>query len=140
LRLSKAQILWGMYHHKNVDYVEILWEDLIYQIDNKAYKKQEKMYYPRFIKVIIHYFLNKYNTLSWRNEIGKHTSRDDYLINTLRFVSAKEETQIYGAILLESLTITSRTPGLTPVLSFVIEGLILATLGAILVTVPDPLG
>ncbi|GKE28971.1 hypothetical protein Tco_1444355 [Tanacetum coccineum] len=33
-----------------------------------------------------------------------HTSRDDYLINTLRFVSAKEETQIYGAILPESLT------------------------------------
>ncbi|GJW06016.1 hypothetical protein Tco_1568439 [Tanacetum coccineum] len=33
-----------------------------------------------------------------------HTSRDDYLINTLRFVSAKEETQIYGDILLESLT------------------------------------
>ncbi|GJW82492.1 hypothetical protein Tco_0146467 [Tanacetum coccineum] len=33
-----------------------------------------------------------------------HTSRDDYLINTLRFVSAKEETQIYGAILHESLT------------------------------------
>nr|GEV71469.1 hypothetical protein [Tanacetum cinerariifolium] len=26
-----------------------------------------------------------------------HTSRDDYLINTLRFVSAKEKTQIYGA-------------------------------------------
>ncbi|GJY42248.1 hypothetical protein Tco_0429518 [Tanacetum coccineum] len=33
-----------------------------------------------------------------------HTSRDDYLINTLRFVSAKEATQIYGAILPESLT------------------------------------
>ncbi|GJW64745.1 hypothetical protein Tco_0116629 [Tanacetum coccineum] len=33
-----------------------------------------------------------------------HTSRDDYLINTLRFVSTKEETQIYGAILPESLT------------------------------------
>nr|GEX80091.1 hypothetical protein [Tanacetum cinerariifolium] len=27
-----------------------------------------------------------------------HTSRDDYLINTLRFISAKEETQIYDAI------------------------------------------
>ncbi|GJZ23255.1 integrase, catalytic region, zinc finger, CCHC-type containing protein [Tanacetum coccineum] len=38
--LSKAQILWGMYHQKNVDYVELLWEDFIYQIDNKAYKKQ----------------------------------------------------------------------------------------------------
>ncbi|GJT13535.1 hypothetical protein Tco_0860577 [Tanacetum coccineum] len=33
-----------------------------------------------------------------------HTSRDDYLINTLRFVSAKEASQIYGAILPESLT------------------------------------
>nr|GEV19177.1 hypothetical protein [Tanacetum cinerariifolium] len=33
-----------------------------------------------------------------------HTSKDDYLINTLRFVSTKEETQIYSAILPESLT------------------------------------
>ncbi|GJZ23254.1 hypothetical protein Tco_0560713 [Tanacetum coccineum] len=33
-----------------------------------------------------------------------HTSKDDYLINTLRFISAKEETQIYGAILHDSLT------------------------------------
>ncbi|GJV36138.1 hypothetical protein Tco_1408615 [Tanacetum coccineum] len=54
--------------------------------------------------VIIHYFLTKDKTLSWRNKIGMQTSRDDYLINTLRFVSAKEETQIYGAILPESLT------------------------------------
>ncbi|GJZ46466.1 zf-CCHC domain-containing protein [Tanacetum coccineum] len=38
-----AQILWGMYHQKNVDYVELLWENFIYQIDNKAYKKQEKI-------------------------------------------------------------------------------------------------
>ncbi|GKF08211.1 hypothetical protein Tco_0042435 [Tanacetum coccineum] len=38
--LSRAQILWGMYHQKNVDYVELRWEDFIYQIDNKAYKKQ----------------------------------------------------------------------------------------------------
>ncbi|GKE51401.1 hypothetical protein Tco_1486557 [Tanacetum coccineum] len=97
LRLSRAQILWGMYHQKNVDYVELLWEDFIYQIDNKAYKNQEKMYYPRFTKVIIHHFLTQDKTLSWRNKIEMHTSRDDYLINTLRFVSAKEETQIYGA-------------------------------------------
>ncbi|GJZ85875.1 hypothetical protein Tco_0651214 [Tanacetum coccineum] len=47
LRLSRAQILWGMYHQKYVDYVELLWEDFTYQIDNKVYKKQKKMYYPR---------------------------------------------------------------------------------------------
>nr|GEZ92366.1 hypothetical protein [Tanacetum cinerariifolium] len=28
LRLSHAQILWGMYHKKNVDYVFLLWEDM----------------------------------------------------------------------------------------------------------------
>ncbi|GJW02879.1 hypothetical protein Tco_1561735 [Tanacetum coccineum] len=33
-----------------------------------------------------------------------HTSKDDYLINSLRFVFAKESTQIYGAILPECLT------------------------------------
>ncbi|GJT81154.1 hypothetical protein Tco_1055496 [Tanacetum coccineum] len=33
-----------------------------------------------------------------------HTSKDDYLINTLIFVSAKEETRIYGVILPDSLT------------------------------------
>nr|GEW60089.1 hypothetical protein [Tanacetum cinerariifolium] len=104
LRLSRAQILWGMYHQKNVDYVELLWEDFIYRIDNRPFKKQEKMYYPRFTKVIIHYFFTQDKTLFWRNKIGMHTSRDDYLINTLRFVSAKEETQIYGVVLPESLT------------------------------------
>ncbi|GKE37658.1 hypothetical protein Tco_1461063, partial [Tanacetum coccineum] len=73
-------------------------------IDNKAHKKQEKMYYPQFIKVIIHYFLTKDKTVSWRNKIGMHTSMDDYMINTLRFVSANEVSQIYGARLPESMT------------------------------------
>nr|GEW32006.1 Gag-Pol polyprotein [Tanacetum cinerariifolium] len=40
------------------------------------------------------------------NKIEIHTSKDDYLISTLRFVSAKESTQSYGAILLECLTST----------------------------------
>ncbi|GKC13841.1 hypothetical protein Tco_1010623 [Tanacetum coccineum] len=34
LRLSRAQILMGMYYKKNVDYVELLWEDFNYQINN----------------------------------------------------------------------------------------------------------
>ncbi|GKC66836.1 hypothetical protein Tco_1099434 [Tanacetum coccineum] len=32
LRLSQAQILWGMYHKKNVDYAYLLWEDFVYQV------------------------------------------------------------------------------------------------------------
>ncbi|GJS59778.1 hypothetical protein Tco_0654562, partial [Tanacetum coccineum] len=75
-----------------------------YQIDNKVYKKQEKMYCPRFTIVIIHHFLIQEKSLSWRNRIGMHTSKDDYLINTLRFVSRREASQKYGAILPECLT------------------------------------
>ncbi|GJV50333.1 hypothetical protein Tco_1440545 [Tanacetum coccineum] len=93
-----------MYYQKNVDYVELLWEDFIYQIGNRAYKKQEKMYYSRFTKAIIYHFIIQDKTLSWRNKIGMHTSKDDYLINTLRFISAKESTHIYGKLLLEILT------------------------------------
>ncbi|GKB36946.1 hypothetical protein Tco_0881888 [Tanacetum coccineum] len=62
------------------------------------------MYYPRFTKVIIHYFLTQDKAVSRRNKIGMHTSKDNYLINTLRFVTAKEATQIYGTVLPESLT------------------------------------
>ncbi|GKE08165.1 hypothetical protein Tco_1411716, partial [Tanacetum coccineum] len=104
LRLSRAQILWGMFYQKNVDYVELLWEDFIHQIENRVYKKQEKIYYPRFTKAIIHHFLIQEKLLSWRNKIGMLTSKDDYLINSLRFVFAKESTRIYGAILPECLT------------------------------------
>ncbi|GKB90459.1 hypothetical protein Tco_0962731, partial [Tanacetum coccineum] len=39
LRLSRAQILWGMYHNKKVDYVYLLWEDLVFQVENKNSKK-----------------------------------------------------------------------------------------------------
>ncbi|GJU03669.1 hypothetical protein Tco_1114007 [Tanacetum coccineum] len=74
------------------------------RIENKVYKKQENMYYPRFAKVIIHHFLIQDKTLFWRNKIGMHTSKDDYLINTLRFISRKEASQIYGAVLPACLT------------------------------------
>ncbi|GJR98065.1 hypothetical protein Tco_0270239 [Tanacetum coccineum] len=92
-----------MYHQKNVDYVELLSEDFTYHIDNKVYKKQEKMYYPRFTKAITHHFLIQEKSLSWRNRIGMHTSKDDYLINTLRFISRKA-SQKYGVVLPECLT------------------------------------
>nr|GEU43354.1 hypothetical protein [Tanacetum cinerariifolium] len=31
LRLSQAQILWGSYHMRNVDYAYLMWEDFVYQ-------------------------------------------------------------------------------------------------------------
>ncbi|GKD79785.1 hypothetical protein Tco_1342406, partial [Tanacetum coccineum] len=90
LRLSRAQILWGMYHNKNVYYVYLLWEDLVYQVENKNSKKNNDMYYPRFTKVIIDYF--------------RHIVRDDPMFTTIRVISKHQDTQIYDVILPQHLT------------------------------------
>ncbi|GJT32492.1 hypothetical protein Tco_0922911 [Tanacetum coccineum] len=74
IRLSRVQILWGMYYKKNLDFVALIWEDLAYQIDNKDSKKQDKITFM-------------------------HTARDDSLLGTIRFISKHEDTQVYDAIL-----------------------------------------
>ncbi|GJW63054.1 hypothetical protein Tco_0114938 [Tanacetum coccineum] len=94
----------GMYYKKNVDFVELLWEDFIFQIDNRDTKKQEKMYYPRFTKVVIHHFITKDKTISMRNRLFMHTSQDDCVLSTMRFVSKSKDCQVYGALLPEVMT------------------------------------
>nr|GEZ95974.1 hypothetical protein [Tanacetum cinerariifolium] len=69
-RLSQAQILWGMYHKKNVDFAYLLWEDFVYQVEHKYAKKSNEMYYPRFTKVIINFFMTKDLSISRRNKFG----------------------------------------------------------------------
>nr|GEZ12484.1 hypothetical protein [Tanacetum cinerariifolium] len=70
LRLSQAQILSGMYHKKNVDFAYLVWEDFVYQVEHKDSKKSNEMYYPRFINVIIHYFMTKDPSILRRNKFG----------------------------------------------------------------------
>ncbi|GKC37815.1 hypothetical protein Tco_1050199, partial [Tanacetum coccineum] len=43
IRLSCAQILWGMFHKKNIDHVYLLWEYLLFQIEYKYAKKTNKI-------------------------------------------------------------------------------------------------
>nr|GEV65146.1 copia protein [Tanacetum cinerariifolium] len=70
LRLSQAQILWGIYHKKNVDFAYLLWEDFMYQVEHKDAKKSNEMYYPRFTKVIINFFMTKDPSILRRNKYG----------------------------------------------------------------------
>ncbi|GJU32363.1 hypothetical protein Tco_1175952 [Tanacetum coccineum] len=95
LRESRAQILWGMYNLKNVDYVALLWEDFMYQADNRDISptRKEHMPYPRFTKVIINHFISKDKTISMRNKINLHTVCDDFLLGTLKFVSKTKDYQ-----------------------------------------------
>ncbi|GJT41322.1 retrovirus-related pol polyprotein from transposon TNT 1-94 [Tanacetum coccineum] len=101
LRESQAQILWGMYNQKNVDYVALLWEDFMYQADNKEISsaRKEQIPYPRFTKVIINHFNSKEKTISTRNRINLHTIRNDSLLGTLKFVSTTQDYQQYEALI-----------------------------------------
>ncbi|GKE16405.1 hypothetical protein Tco_1423982, partial [Tanacetum coccineum] len=104
LRLSRAQILWGMYHNKKVDYVYLFWEDLVYQVGNKSSKKNNNIYYPRFTKVIVDYFMAKDPAILRRNKMFRHYARDDFMFTTVRVISKHQDTQVYGSLLPQHLT------------------------------------
>ncbi|GJR58739.1 hypothetical protein Tco_1500901 [Tanacetum coccineum] len=42
LRESRAQVFWAMYNQQNVDCVALLWEDYMYQVDNRVIKDYQK--------------------------------------------------------------------------------------------------
>ncbi|GKD04765.1 hypothetical protein Tco_1179739 [Tanacetum coccineum] len=82
---------------RNVDYVALLWEDFMYQADNRKISsaRKEHMPYPRFTKVIINHFISKDKTIFMRNRINLHTIRDDSLLGTLKYVSKIEDSHKY---------------------------------------------
>ncbi|GJQ99002.1 hypothetical protein Tco_0521987 [Tanacetum coccineum] len=64
LRLSRAQILWGMYHNKQVNYVYLMWEDLDQAI-------------PRRNKLFWHYAMDDFMFTTIR-VILKHKDTQEY--------------------------------------------------------------
>ncbi|GKC29857.1 hypothetical protein Tco_1037151, partial [Tanacetum coccineum] len=89
---------------KCVDYVYLLWKDLVFQVENKNSKKTNDMYYPRFTKVIVDYFMAKDQAIPRRNKMFWHYARDDFMFTTIRVISKHKDTQEYGAILPQHLT------------------------------------
>ncbi|GJX76649.1 hypothetical protein Tco_0323460 [Tanacetum coccineum] len=90
--------------NQTVDYVYLLWEDLVYQVENKNSKKNNDMYYPRFTKVIVDYFMAKDQAIPRRNKMFWHYARDDFMFTTVRVISKHQDTQVYGAILPQHMT------------------------------------
>nr|GFB68362.1 hypothetical protein [Tanacetum cinerariifolium] len=89
----------------NVDYAYLIWEDFVYQVEHKNQKKSNEMYYPRFTKVIIDYFMTRKPSIPRRNRVNWHYVRDDVLFSTIKVVSRHQTTQQYGVILPIELTI-----------------------------------
>nr|GFA29873.1 hypothetical protein [Tanacetum cinerariifolium] len=76
----------------------------VYQVEHKNHKKSNEMYYPRFTKVIIHYFMSKDPSIPRRNKVNWNYVRDDFLFLTIKMVSRHQNTQQYGAMLPIELT------------------------------------
>ncbi|GKA06744.1 hypothetical protein Tco_0685968 [Tanacetum coccineum] len=90
-----------MYNKKNIDYVALLWEDFMYQANNReiSLARKEHMPYHSFTKVIINHFISKDKIISMRNRINLYTIRDDSLLGTLKFVSKTQDYHQYGALI-----------------------------------------
>ncbi|GJU63755.1 hypothetical protein Tco_1245590 [Tanacetum coccineum] len=62
------------------------------------------MYYPRFTKVIIDYFMAKDLSIPRRNKMFWHYARDDPMFTTIRIIFKHQDTQLYGVLLPQHLT------------------------------------
>ncbi|GJT49436.1 retrovirus-related pol polyprotein from transposon TNT 1-94 [Tanacetum coccineum] len=73
---------------ENVDYPELIWEDIAYQIDHRKEKRsrRENMPYPRFTKIIINHFLKQHKSLTNLNYQHYRTIKDDGIVSRLNFV------------------------------------------------------
>nr|GEW44993.1 hypothetical protein [Tanacetum cinerariifolium] len=89
-------------------YMQEFWatatEDFIYQVEHKDAKKSNEMYYPRFTKVIIHYFMTKDPLIPRRNKVNWHYVIDDQIFTTIKLVSRHQNTQQFGVMFPVELT------------------------------------
>ncbi|GKB02793.1 retrovirus-related pol polyprotein from transposon TNT 1-94, partial [Tanacetum coccineum] len=82
---------------ENVDYPELIWEDLAYQIDHRKKKRSRRknMPYPGFTQIIINHFLKQHMSLSNLKYQHYHSIKDDGIVCKLKFVRIREDYQEY---------------------------------------------
>nr|GEU49164.1 hypothetical protein [Tanacetum cinerariifolium] len=78
--------------------------DFVYQVEHKDAKKSNEMYYPRFTKVIIHYFMTKDPLIPRRNKVNLHYVIDDHMFTTINLLSRHQNTQQFSVMLPIELT------------------------------------
>ncbi|GJX64102.1 hypothetical protein Tco_0298445 [Tanacetum coccineum] len=69
---------------------------LMFQVENKNSKKNNDMYYLRFTKVIVDYFMAKDQAIPRRNKMFWHHARDEFMFTTVRVISKHQDTQVYA--------------------------------------------
>ncbi|GJT58096.1 hypothetical protein Tco_0993150 [Tanacetum coccineum] len=94
-----------MFYMEDVDYPELIWEGLTFQIDNRQLKKgkSEIMPYPMFTKIIINHFLSKHQSLTKLQYLHTHIIKDDGVVSRLKFVRICEDFQEHGLPIPETM-------------------------------------
>nr|GEU45203.1 hypothetical protein [Tanacetum cinerariifolium] len=80
------------------------YDNVVYQVEHKDAKKSNEMYYPKFTKVIINFFMTKDPSIPRRNNMNWHYVRYDQMFTTIKLVSRYQNTQQFGAMLPVELT------------------------------------
>ncbi|GKA14409.1 hypothetical protein Tco_0694055 [Tanacetum coccineum] len=70
-------------------------KDFTYQVENKNTKKVNVMYYPRFTKLNVNFFMSKDPSIPWRNKINWHYARDDPMFTTINDIRNSESYKEY---------------------------------------------
>ncbi|GJZ38632.1 hypothetical protein Tco_0585195, partial [Tanacetum coccineum] len=97
-----------LYKHtniENIDYPELIWEDLAFQIDHRKEKRsrRENMPFPRFTKIIINHFINQHKSFFNLKYQHYHTIKYDGIVSRLKFVRICEDYQEYGLPIPETI-------------------------------------
>nr|GFC50826.1 hypothetical protein [Tanacetum cinerariifolium] len=71
---------------------------------HKDAKKSNEMYYPRFTKVIINFFMTKDPSIPRRNKVNWHYVSDDQMFMTIKLVSRHRNIQHFDAMFPVELT------------------------------------
>nr|GEW29969.1 hypothetical protein [Tanacetum cinerariifolium] len=80
------------------------YHNFVYQVELKDAKKSNEMYYPRFTKVIINFFMTKDPSIPRRNKVNWNYVKDDQLFTTIKLLSRHQITHQFGAMLPVELT------------------------------------
>ncbi|GJU21795.1 hypothetical protein Tco_1155137 [Tanacetum coccineum] len=104
LKIGKSNLRLSSDLKSNELTLQVVYDDFVYQVENKNVKRSNEMYYPRFTKVIVNFFMTKDSSIPRRNRVNWHFARDDPMFTMIKVVSRHEDTQLYGAILPDELT------------------------------------
>ncbi|GJV85666.1 hypothetical protein Tco_1525564 [Tanacetum coccineum] len=112
-----------MFYKKNIDFVELIWEDFMFQIDNKetTTKRRENMPYPIFTKAIIQYYISKDKSISMRNRMFMHLIKNDSILGTLKFVPKGKDNQYGKTVPAKSIIRTKKSTGKRKPIGIVIK-------------------